>query len=267
MSNELDHVAIVGMAARLPGAPHLGQFWENLAAGVESITRYSRDELLEAGNRAEEIDHPEYVPVRGALTGTDLFDAAYFGYSAREAELIDPQQRIFLECAHEALEDAGLDPRTNPGRIGILAGAGMSAYFLRNILPHPELIETVGTHQIIVNNDKDYVAARVAYKLGLTGPTFGVQTACSTSLVAVHLAVQSLLSYQSDVMLAGGASITSPQRVGYQYVPGGIAAPDGHTHAFDAAAAGTVPGEGVGVVGWCSNASPTRSPTTTASTP
>ncbi len=248
MGDERDHVAVVGMAARLPGAPDLDRFWANLAAGVESITHYGREELLAAGNDLEEIDHPEYVPARGALTGTDLFDAGYFGYSPREAELIDPQQRVFLECAHQALEDAAIDAGRFPGRIGVLAGCGMSAYFLRNILPHAELIDAVGAHQVIVNNDKDYLTSRVAYKLGLTGPTFGVQTACSTSLVAVHLAVQSLLSYQSDVMLAGGASITSPQRVGYRAVAGGIAAPDGHTRAFDAAAAGTVPGEGVGVV-------------------
>ncbi|MCA2218364.1 type I polyketide synthase [Jidongwangia harbinensis] len=248
MTEHLDRIAIVGMSARLPGAENLEQFWRNLRDGVESISHYTTEELLAAGNDPDLVSHPDFVPAHGSLTGADLFDAGFFGLSAREAELLDPQHRLFLECAFHALEDAGVDPTDPAARIGVVAGSGMTSYFLRNILPRRDLIEAVGPHQVALANDKDYLATRVAYQLGLTGPAFSVQTACSTSLVAVHLACQNLLSYAADVMIAGGATVDSPQQTGYRYEKGGINSSDAHCRAFDARAEGTIGGNGVGAV-------------------
>jgi acyl transferase domain-containing protein len=241
-------VAIVGMAGRFPGARDLETLWRNLRQGVESISFFSTADLLAAGIPADELRRADYVPARAVLDEADRFDAGLFGYSPREAEIMDPQHRVFLECAWEALENAGYDPQSFSGRIGVYAGASMSTYLLFNLLPNPGLLAEVGSFQAMIGNDKDYLPTRVSYKLNLTGPSVLVQSACSTSLVAVHLACQSLLNGECEMALAGGISISFPQTRGYRYEQGAIFSPDGHCRAFDAEAQGTVNGEGAGIV-------------------
>src|SRR5437764_3051894 len=241
-------IAIVGMACRFPAVADLEQFWENLRSGVESIRSFSAEQLAGAGISPELLADPDYVRAGAVLDDIDLFDAAVFDFHPREAEIADPQQRIFLECCWQALERAGCDPDTFPGAIGVFGGTGMSTYLLNNVLSNPELVRTVAPFQIMIGADKDYLAPRTSYKLNLKGPSISVQTACSTSLVAVHLACQSLQDYQSDLALAGGRSVRVPQQVGYRYQEGGIASPDGHCRAFDRKAQGTVFGSGAGVV-------------------
>jgi non-ribosomal peptide synthase protein (TIGR01720 family) len=241
-------IAIVGMSGRFPGARDVHEFWQNLRDGAESITFFTDEELLAAGVEPSALSASNYIKARGMLAGVEEFDAAFFGISPREAEIIDPQQRLFLECAWESLENAGYDPETYPGRIGVYAGVSLNTYLLTNICSNPDLIASVGDFQIMLGNDRDYLPTRVSYKLNLKGPSLTVQTACSTSLVAVHLACQSLMSYQCDMALAGGASATSEQKAGYFFQEGGIASPDGHCRAFDAKARGTVSGSGVGIV-------------------
>jgi len=240
-------IAITGMSCRFPGAHNVGQFWDNLRNGVESITFYSHEELRAEGFDDQALADPNFVPATGELANSGLFDAAYFGYSPREAEMMDPQHRLFLECAAEALERANVVARPSL-RVAVLGGAGSSSYLLNNVLAHPEMVEAVGIRQVTLGNSRDYLATQVAYKLDLIGPALTVQTACSTSLVAVHLACRMLLTYEADVALAGGATVNSPQRSGYLYTKGGIASPDGHCRAFDADGAGPPPGSGVGVV-------------------
>jgi amino acid adenylation domain-containing protein/thioester reductase-like protein len=238
-------VAIVGMAGRFPGAPDLAAFWENLRAGVESVVRLSEADLEAEGIALERFRRPEYVPAHGVLQDVELFDAPFFGIPPREAELMDPQHRFFLECAWEALEDAGL---TATDRVGVFAGSSSSSYLLRNLASHPDLLESVGAFQLGLHGERDFLATRVSYKLGLTGPSMTIQTSCSTSLVAVHVACRSLLTGECDAALAGGVSIGVPQRSGYVYQEGGILSPEGRCRAFDAAARGTVGGSGAGVV-------------------
>ncbi len=238
-------IAVVGMSGRFPGASSVRQFWQNLRRGVESISFFSAEELRSAGIPAGLLANPNYVRARGILEEADAFDARFFGYSPREAELIDPQHRVFLECAWEALESAGYEPATYPGRIGVLAGVSASTYWL-HLLSHPEV--AVSVDQAVIANDKDFLPTRVSYKLGLRGPSISVQTACSTSLVAVHLACRCLRVGEADMVLAGGASVRSAQRSGYLYQEGGILSADGHCRAFDAHASGTLPGDGVGIV-------------------
>jgi acyl transferase domain-containing protein len=241
-------VAIIGMAGRFPGARDVAEFWQNLCDGVCSIRRLTDDELRAAQVDQALLQDQQYVRAAADLAGIDLFDAAFFGHSPREAELLDPQHRLFLEIAWEALEQAGYTPEHFDGLIGVYAGASMSSYLLFNLLSQPDLIRLVGEHQVKISNDKDYLATRVAYKLGLEGPSVGVQTACSTSLVAVHLACQSLLNYQCDLALAGGVTIDALQGRGYRYQEHGILSPDGYCRAFDAQAQGTVSGNGLGIV-------------------
>jgi phthiocerol/phenolphthiocerol synthesis type-I polyketide synthase E len=241
-------IAVVGLAARFPGAADAASFWRNVREGVESISRFTAAELAAAGVDAAEISDPRYVPAKGVLAGADLFDAAFFGFTPREAEVMDPQHRVFLECAWEALEDAGCDPRRRPGRIGVWAGSGASSYLVANLLPARERLQAMGALQVLLLNDRDFLATRAAYALDLKGPGVSVQTACSTSLVAVHMACQSLLAGECDVALAGGVAVSVPLRAGYLYQEGGVLSPDGHCRAFDAAAAGSVEGNGCGVV-------------------
>jgi acyl transferase domain-containing protein len=240
-------IAIVGLAGRFPGAPTVRDFWRNLTAGVESIRFASAAGLSAAGVDPALISHPDYVPAGGILHQPEYFDASFFGFSAREAEIIDPQQRVFLECAWEALEDAACDASLYPGAIGVFAGAGLNTYALLNLFHNPEIVESVGPYQIMMGNEKDFLCSRVAYKLNLRGPAISVQTACSTSLVAVQIAFESLLRHECDMALAGGVSIAIPQPLGYLHVPGMIHSRDGHCRAFDAAASGTVPASGAGV--------------------
>ncbi|MFL6257438.1 MAG: type I polyketide synthase, partial [Pyrinomonadaceae bacterium] len=240
-------VAIIGMAGRFPGARNLEEFWHNLRDGVESISFFNDEELAAEGVEPELSGSERYVRARGVLADIEWFDAAFFGLSPREAEITDPQHRLFLECAWEALEAAGYDARQEQARVGVFGGCATNTYLV-NIYSHPELLAVLEPLQISIGNDKDYLTTRVSYKLNLKGPSLTVQSACSTSLVAVHLACRSLLGYQCDVALAGGAKIIIPQRTGYTYQEGGMNSPDGHCRAFDAGARGTVGGNGVGVV-------------------
>ena len=238
-----NHVAIVGMNVRVPGADDLEQFWTNLRDGVESVSFLSPEPpVIRRG-----VAHVKAVP---RLQGMERFDAAFFGFSPREAETMDPQIRIFLECAWHALEAAGCDPAQYAGRIGVFAGCGFSTYLTGHLLPNAEVMRSAGAGLSSVGqfNDRDSLTTIVSYKLDLTGPAVTVQTFCSTSLVAVHLACQSLLNGESDLALAGGASINPASANGYVYQEGGILSPDGHTRSFDERAAGTVFGNGVGVV-------------------
>ena len=238
-------IAIIGMAGRFPGARSVGEFWQNLTQSVESIVPLEDAHLLAQGVPPETLADPTYVKVGGPLADADQFDAAFFGFSPREAELLDPQQRIFLETAWEALETAGYDPGRYPGSIGVYGGAGMNGYVF-NLYTNSEIRATVSPYELFISNDKDFLTTRVSYKLNLKGPSVDVQTACSSSLVAVHLAGQALLSGECDLALAGGVAIS--KQLGYRAQPGSIYAADGHCRAFDAQADGTVGGNGVGLV-------------------
>jgi acyl transferase domain-containing protein/acyl carrier protein len=243
-----DDIAIIGMAGRFPGARNITEFWNNLRNGIESISFFTDQELLDSGVDIALINDPDYVRARGVLDGIELFDASFFGLSPREAEITDPQHRLFLECAWEALDNAGYTSDSYVRPIGVFAGAAVNAYLLANVLRRLDLVEALGTYQTIIANEKDYLATRTSYKLNLNGPSLTVQTACSTSLVAVHLACQSLLNEECDTALAGGVSITTPQKIGRIYNEGGISSPDGHCRAFDAKARGTIGGSGLGIV-------------------
>ena len=240
-------VAIVGMSLRLPGAADLATYWSNLRHGVESIRSFSEEELIAAGVDPDVVRHPNYVKARGVLDDIDLFDAAFFGFSPREAELLDPQHRLFLEESWRAVEHAGYEASAYDGAVGVFAGANLTGYLIHNLAPNHELVDRVGPLQVRIRNDKDFLATLAAYKLNLKGPALSVQTACSSSLVGISLACQSLLSYQCDMALAGGVSVTVPNPSGYLYQEG-VYAPDGHCRAFDVGARGTVLGDGVAVV-------------------
>ncbi|MGW3191284.1 SDR family NAD(P)-dependent oxidoreductase [Streptomyces ardesiacus] len=241
-------LAVVGMAGRFPGAGDVAAFWRNLTAGTGGIREITQEELTAAKVPPALQADPGYVRRGAPLDGTDLFDAAFFGYSPREAEVADPQHRMFLECAWEALEGAGYRPTAVPGKVGVFGGVAPSAYGMRHVLTRPEVMATITMEQYGMSTTSDALCTMVAYKLGLTGPVVGVQTNCSTSLVAVHLAAQSLLTYDCDMALAGGAAIADPLPVGYRFEDGSIVSPDGAVRSFDADAAGTVVGNGVGVV-------------------
>jgi amino acid adenylation domain-containing protein len=246
-------VAIVGMAGRFPGARSVAEFWSNQLAGIEAISAF-RVEDLEVPNSAEFSHDPNYVRARSILDDVDLFDAEFFGIYPREAELMDPQQRLFLECCWQAFEDGGHDPFTYPGAVGVFAGSTLSTYFLSHLCTRPGFINKfTGAYQTanyleMMGNGLDFLSTRVAYKFNLRGPAFTMQAGCSTSLLAICTACQSLLTYQSDMALAGGTSITFPQKRGSFYQEGGMISPDGHCRTFDANAQGTVFGSGVAVV-------------------
>ncbi|WP_431784116.1 amino acid adenylation domain-containing protein [Streptomyces chumphonensis] len=242
-------IAVVGMAGRFPGASNVRAFWDNLRDGVESVTFFDDEELLARGVPADLLADPAYVKAGSLLADVDLFDAAFFGYNAREAALLDPQQRLLLETAHTALEDAGCVPSAVPGAIGVYAGSSLSTYLVSNLLAgRAGFTDVAETLELLVTNDKDYLASRVSYRLNLSGPAVAVQTACSSSMVALHLATQGLLSYDCDVALVGGASVRVPQGRGYLHRDGMIFSADGHTRPFDADGTGTMFGSGVGVV-------------------
>ncbi|MGW4788565.1 amino acid adenylation domain-containing protein [Streptomyces sp. NPDC004230] len=248
-----DDIAIVGMACRVPGASNTGEFWANLRNGVDSVGRLPQEDVFRL--EKDQTQDPGFVPSAAMLDDIDRFDAAFFGYSPAEAAVIDPQQRLFLECAWEALEDAGADPERS--RIGVYAGASLSTYLINNVLPAKNGSRTYLSHRhfdeatelrIEQGNSRDHLPTRVSYKLGLRGPSVNVQSTCSTSLVAVHLARQALLSGDCDVALAGGVSIITPQNTGYLWRDGMMLAPDGRCRAFDSEASGTVFGNGLGAV-------------------
>ncbi|HEY1349393.1 MAG TPA: SDR family NAD(P)-dependent oxidoreductase [Ktedonobacteraceae bacterium] len=241
-------IAVIGMAGRFPGASNVDEFWQNLRAGRESITVFSPQELIAAGGDAATVHHPAYVRARPVLKAAEVegFDASFFGYSPREATLTDPQHRLFLECAWEAIERAGYDPGTYSGLISVFAGCSLSTYLLA--LAVTDHVREFDDYQLVIGHDKDSLTSTVSYKLDLKGPSFTVQTFCSTSLVAVYLACQSLLHGECDLALAGGVSVRVPGKTGYLYHEGGMQSQDGHCRAFDSEASGTLFGDGAGVV-------------------
>jgi amino acid adenylation domain-containing protein len=246
-------LAVVGMSGRFPGARTVAEFWRNQLAGVESIAQFRVDEL-EVANAAAAAADPTYVRARPILDDVDMFDAAFFGVYPKEAELMDPQQRIFLECSWEAIEDAGYDPLNCPAMTGVYAGCSPSTYLLRHVCRDRRFIEDyvsgyqVANYPVTLGSNIDFLATRVSYKLNLKGPAFTLVAGCSTSLIAVCQAAQALQTYQCDMALAGGVSISFPQKRGYPYQEGGMVSPDGHCRAFDENANGTVFGGGAGVV-------------------
>jgi acyl transferase domain-containing protein len=250
-AGDLD-IAIIGVVGRFPGAKGIDEFWQNLRDGIESISFFSDEELEEAGIDPHILKDPNYVKAKGILKDVDLFDASFFGLYPREAELLDPQQRIFLECAWEALEDAGYDAETYPGLSGVFGAdrmnTGMNTYLSSYLSTNQEHSDSAELYQLVIANDKDFLTTRVSYKLNLKGPSIDIQSACSTSLVAVHVACQNLLNYSCDMALAGGVSVAFPQKSGYLFQEGMILSPDGHCRTFDAKAAGTSGGNGAGIV-------------------
>jgi acyl transferase domain-containing protein len=233
-----DHIAILAMACRAPGAAGVEELWENLAAGIESIAFLTDGELRAAGVPERLLRDPAYVKAWGVMRGGDRFDASLFGLTPREAERTDPQHRVLLECAWEALEAAGYGQEEQAGPVGVFAGADATDH-LAGLAESMEEVIGAGT---------GFLATRISYKLNLAGPSLTVQSACSTSLVALHLAAKSLLDGECDLALAGGVALRLPEERGYRYQEGGIYSPDGHCRAFDAAAAGTVGGHGAGIV-------------------
>lgn len=235
-------IAVIGMAGRFPRAKTVAQFWRNLVEGVESVTFFPEDPGFPTN-----IASGKYVPARAVVDDIDLFDPTFFGYNPAEASVMDPQQRLFLECSWEALEDAGYDPGTYPGAISLYAGSTTNTYLLTQFPPQ-DLPRVLNDFQTVISNDKDFLVTRVSYKLNLRGPAVNVQSACSTSLVAVHLACQSLLMGESDMAMAGGVCVRLPQGLGYWHQPGGIFSSDGRCRAFDKKSDGTFPGNGLGIV-------------------
>jgi acyl transferase domain-containing protein/aryl carrier-like protein len=241
-------IAIIGVAARFPGARDVHQFWDNLCVGRETIARFSEQELIDAGIPPDVCRQQNYVRAKGIIDDADYFDAPFFGMSPKEAELTDPQHRVFLECAWHALEDAAYVPAQYRGRIGIFAGSNLNTYMLWNLQQALGLDRAGVSFEGRIGNDKDYLTTRVSYKLGLTGPSIAVQTACSTSLVAVHLARRSLMEGECEIALAGASSITFPQKRGYVYEKDGMYPADGHCRPFDASSEGCPDGDGVAIV-------------------
>lgn len=239
-------VAIIGMAARLPGAKSIGEFWENLRAGRESITFFTDEEVLRSGVSPTMLNNDHFVRAGGILDDIELFDASFFSYSPAEAMLMDPQHRLFLECAYEAFEHAGYDPFRYKRPVGVYAGSSFSTYFLLNLLPNFDYY--ADSSRILIGNEKEFLPTRVSYQLNLQGPSFSMQAGCSTALFVIHVACQSLLNGECDLALAGGASIKTPQKTGFLHHDGGVWSADGHCRAFDARGTGAVPGNGVGVL-------------------
>ncbi|MCG8667902.1 MAG: polyketide synthase, partial [Pseudomonadales bacterium] len=248
-SIDTSDIAVVGLACRLPGANTPQQYWDNLKNGVESVTTLDDDALKAEGVSDDLIKNPNYVKRAAILDDMEGFDAGFFNFSPLEATMMDPQHRHFLECSWEALESAGYDPSRFDGAIGLFAGSGHNAYMPNNLFTNPQFMNQHGMFLVRhTGNDKDFLTTRASYCFDLKGPSVNVQTACSTSLVAIHMAVQSLMSHESDIALAGGVTIEMPHRRGYLFQEGEILSPDGHCRAFDASSKGTVFGSGAGVV-------------------
>lgn len=251
----LEGIAIVGLSGRFPGADNVDEFWSNLVNGVESVSPLTEEQVRQAEEENPALkDNPDFIKVCSPLKDADCFDTTFFGISPKEAEYMDPQHRVFLECAWHALEDAGCNPDVYRGSVGVYAGCYMNTYLINTLYSNPQFGNGLGNSfqvdslQTEIGNDKDYLATRISFKLNLRGPSITVQTACSTSLVAIAQACQSLVGHQCDMALAGGVSIRFPQYKGYLYQEGSIASADGHCRAFDSRARGTVFGNGVGVV-------------------
>ncbi|MBG1243503.1 type I polyketide synthase [Nostoc sp. NZL] len=242
----IERIAIIGMAGRFPGANNIDEYWQKLQDGIESISNFTDEDLLAAGIEPAWLNDRNYIKAGGVLEDIDLFDASFFDMNPKEAEVTDPQHRLFLESAWKALESAGYDSTKCESRIGVYAGASLNNYLSFNL--NNDQVGSAKSYQKLIGNDKDFLTTRVSYKLNLTGPSITIQTACSTSLVAITLACQSLLNYQCDMAVAGGVSIRVPQKTGYLYEEGGTLSSDGHCRAFDAKAQGITIGNGVGVV-------------------
>ena len=240
-------IAVIGMSGRFPGAKDIGQFWENLQQGVESISFFSDEELEKEGIQPQLLENPDYVRGKGIIEEIEYFDMHFFDYTPREAEIMDPQVRLFHECAWEALEDAAYDPWTYPGLIGFYAGASPNSYW-EGLVHLSGKNREMGYFTSLFNNDKDFLSLLISYKLNLKGPAFSFYTACSTSLAAVHLGCRSLLTGECHMVLSGGVTIALPHNSGHLYNEGMILSPDGHCRAFDGRANGTLSGEGAGVV-------------------
>jgi len=247
-NSELESIAIIGLSGRFPGADNIQQFWQNLVEGQESLTKFTDEEMIKAGVDPALLLDPDYVKSAPIIENAETFDANFFGFSPREAEITDPQHRIFLECAWEALESAGYGQEGGNRNVGLYAGIGFNGYFSFHLAPYFASDSFAQMLQYLVGNDKDYLTTHVSYKLNLRGPSMVVQTACSSSLVAVAQACQSLLNYQCDMALAGGVTVRVPRRRGYLYEEGGVFAKGGHCRAFDVQASGTIYGDGVGIL-------------------
>lgn len=246
--DEQEGIAIVGMAVRLPGARDVDEFWRNLRAGTESVSRFTEQELLESGLDPATIRHPNFVPAKAIMADVDLFDAPFFGISPREAELMDPQHRLLMECAWEAIEHAGYDTETYDGRIAAFTSAGMNTYLPINIMSNAGLAERVGGFQLSIFNDKDFVPTRIAYSMNLQGPGVDIGTACSSSLVSTHFACQSLSTYQCDMALVGAITVHLPLKVGHLREEGSAYSPDGHCRPFDSTPSGLIDGNGMAAI-------------------
>ncbi|MDY7022237.1 MAG: beta-ketoacyl synthase N-terminal-like domain-containing protein, partial [Cyanobacteriota bacterium] len=240
-------IAIIGMVGRFPGADTVEEFWQNLCAGKDSMTFFQPEEL-DPSVDPELHQDPNYVRARGILRGAELFDAAFFNISPREAEVMDPQARVFLELSHQALETVGYPAEQFPGAIGLYAGSGHNTYFEHYICGRSQIVNRLGPFQTMLANEKDFVTTRIAYKLNLKGPVLSINTACSTSLVATIQAFEGLMTHQCDLALAGGVSITTPQKTGYLYQEGGMLSPDGKCRPFDAKGQGTLFNDGAALV-------------------
>ncbi len=255
MNNSANKIAVIGMACRFPGANNLEEYWSNLIEGKETLTQLTDEQIYGSEPYFDKLkNNPNYVKVRGILNDIDKFDAGFFGMTPKEAAETDPQQRLWFETVWHAFENAGCDPFTYGGPIGVFAGGNMSSYLLYNILRDPEKMENflrpgfADSLQLTLGNEAAFIPTKTAYQFNLRGPAIYVQTACSTSLVAIAQACQSLYSYESDICVAGGVKVTAPQEKGYLFQEGAIYSPDGHCRSFDAEAKGTVGGNGVGVV-------------------
>jgi acyl transferase domain-containing protein len=243
-----EDIAVIGMSGRFPGAGNITEFWDNLCEGRETIHYFSDQEMQESGIDPSQWQQSNYVKAKGLIDNVDHFDPNFFGMSLLEAKILDPQHRLFLLCAWEALENAGYALKKANNRVGVFASTGLSLYLLKNLLTYPELLDQVDEYSLLLGNDKDFLATRVSYLLNLQGPSLNIATGCSSSLVCVHYACQSLLNRECDMALAGGVSITVPQNQGYFYKKQMIGSPDGHCYAFDERAQGTVKSNGVGIV-------------------
>jgi len=241
-------IAIIGLSCRFPGAATAEEYWSNLCDGVESITFFSDQELVQAGVDPALVTNPNYIKAAPVLRDVELFDAAFFGYSPKDAALMDPQQRLFLEVCWEAFENAGYDPTNYPGKVGVFSSAGgvVSSYLMAKVHHADFPGQTASTTHI--NNDKDFLSTRVSFKLNLRGPSFTIQSACSSSMVAVHQACQNLRFDECDMMLVGGSAVRVPQVQGYLAEKRSLYSLDGHCRPFDSVGQGTIFGSGVGAV-------------------
>ncbi len=245
-SLESADIAVIGMACKFPGADNIELFWENIVSGAESIVQFDDEELVKAGVNPKELSNPNYVKAKGFLDGVEFFDSDFFDYPYQEANMMDPQIRVLHQCVWEALESAGYNPSSYEGRIGLFAGSGSNMPWMTRFLGHQH--DILNAFEAMTLNEKDFLTTRVSYKLNLKGPSFNVQTACSTSLVAIHQAAQSLLRGESHMAIAGGISISYPRKEGYLWHEGMIFSRDGHCRPFADDASGTVAGNGCGVV-------------------